>query len=155
MAQIIGYGLRLINFIILARLLGVVQYGVVVGAFALVNLVSPYCQFGTGTLLLRYVSADRKRFPVFWGNVLLVTSAASVLVIFALTLLAPRLIDSASAAVVLLTGIAVCLCEQITNGAAQVFQAFQEIRLTGFFQSTDVHRSHSDSRCHVGHRSPR
>ena len=141
-AQGLGYGLRLIYFIVLARLLGVVQYGVIVGAFALVNLVSPYCQLGMGTLLLRYVSADRSRFPFFWGNVLLVTFATSGLIIVLLSLIAPRILDPASAAVIVATGVAMCLCEQLTVSATQVFQAFQEMRMMAVLnQLTSVLRT--------------
>jgi O-antigen/teichoic acid export membrane protein len=140
--QGLGFGVRLVYFVVLARLLGVVQYGVIVGAFALVNLVSPYCQLGMGTLLLRYVSADRNQFPSFWGNVLVVTLTTSGLVVVALGVIAPHVLDRGSAAVIVLTGVAMCLCEQLNVSATQVFQAFQDMRTTAILnQLTSVLRT--------------
>jgi len=51
--QCSGYGLKVVYFIAIARLLGVVQYGVVVGAFALVNIVAQFG--GVGPVLIGFV----------------------------------------------------------------------------------------------------
>jgi O-antigen/teichoic acid export membrane protein len=141
-AQSLGYGLRLVYFVVLARLLGVAQYGVIVGAFALVNLASPYCQLGMGTLLLRYVSADHSRFPQFWGNVLVVTLTISGFVVIFLHAISPHVLDPASATVVVLTGLSMCLCEQLAVSATQVFQAFQEMQMAAVLnQLTSIFRT--------------
>ena len=66
--QVLGFALRAVYFIIIARLLGVVQYGIVVGAFAFVNIVAQYSRAGSGMVLLRYVSANHQRFAVYWGQ---------------------------------------------------------------------------------------
>src|ERR1700748_1229736 len=72
-----GQGLSVVvqagYFFVLARLLGNLQYGVVVGSIALVLMFSQYSNFGSGLIFLRYVSLDRKDFPVYWGNILLTT----------------------------------------------------------------------------------
>src|SRR6516165_6749853 len=60
-------------FILIARLLGAYEYGLYAGAFALAAIVGEYSTMGSGTLFLRYVSADPKRFSQYWGNLLLVT----------------------------------------------------------------------------------
>ena len=113
--QGIGYSTRVIYFILIARLLGVLQYGIVVGAYALVNMVAGSGGVGTGLVFLRYVSADRSEFAVYWGNILLVTVSMSCLLIALLNfLIAPHVIDPASAAIVLLMAIAACFCEQLT-----------------------------------------
>src|SRR5258708_29324707 len=82
--QGVGYALRAGYFVLMARLLGVVQYGIVVGAFALVNLAANYSRLGSGTVMLRYVSADTKRFAVYLGHVLLVLMISVSLVVFLL-----------------------------------------------------------------------
>jgi O-antigen/teichoic acid export membrane protein len=128
LGQGLGYALRLAYFIVVARLLGVVNYGVVVGAFALVNLVSPYSSLGAGRVLIRYVSANHKLFSQFWANLLVVTVATSGVVMLVLHLVAPHVLDAASAAVVVTSAVAVCFCEQLTTGTTQVFQAFQDMR---------------------------
>lgn len=128
LGQGLGIGLRGVYFVVIARLLGVVQYGIVVGAFALVNLVAEHSRVGTGTVLLRYVAPDHKRFAAYWGSVLVVTSLASSAIIVALRLLAPHVLDPASASIVGLTAAGSCLFEQLTISSTQAFQAFQEMR---------------------------
>jgi len=109
--QGLGYGLRLAYFIVIARLLGVLQYGIVVGAFALVNLVAEYSRFGTGTVLLRYVSPDHSRFAVYWGNILAVTATMSGLLILILHLIAPHIVSPTTAGIVFIMAIGSCFFE--------------------------------------------
>src|SRR3984957_16482718 len=63
-----------VYFVVLARLLGSAQYGILAAAFALVSLVSQYSTMGSGLLFLRYVSPDHSRFREYWGNILLSTA---------------------------------------------------------------------------------
>jgi hypothetical protein len=98
-----GYLLRAAYLVLIARLLGVLQYGVIVGAIALVNNS---------------------------GNILLVTASMSSLLIFALHLVAGHLIAPASAAVIVPAAIASRLCEQLTIGAGQVSQTFGQMHVT-------------------------
>ncbi len=142
LGQGLGYGLRMAYFIVIARLLGVLQYGIVVGAFALVNLVAEYSRFGTGTVLLRYVSPDHSRFAAYWGNILAVTLTMSGVLIVALHLLAPHIVSPATAGIVFITAIGSCLFEQITISATQAFQAFQDMRTAALFnQMTSLLRT--------------
>ena len=127
-----AYALRVVYFIMIARLLGPLQYGIVVGAFAFVNLAANYSRLGTGMVLLRYVSADHRNFAVYWGNVLLVTFAVSGVLVVLLRLAAPFAIGPPGTQIVLMTAIAICLFEQVTISATQVFQAFQQMRVTAF-----------------------
>jgi O-antigen/teichoic acid export membrane protein len=125
-----GYLLRAVYFVLIARLLGVLQYGVIVGAVALVNMVVNYGRLGSSVVFLRHVSADRTRFALYWGHILLVTLSMSSLLILALHFAAGRLIAPASAAVIVPTAVASCLFEQVTIGAGQVFQTFEKMATT-------------------------
>lgn len=125
-----GYVLRVLYFILIARALGISQYGIVAAAFALVNLVAQYSRLGSGMVLLRYVSADHSRFSVYWGNVLLTTCALSALITVGVRFLAPHILDPGSAALVVFTSIGSCMFEQLTISSTQVFQAFQHMRFT-------------------------
>jgi len=125
--QGMGYLLRAIYFVLIARLLGVLQYGVVVGAIALVNMVVNYGRLGSSMVFLRHVSADRSRFAIYWGHILLVTISVSSLLILGLHFAAGHLIAPASAAVIVPTAIGSCLFEQVTIGAGQVFQTFERM----------------------------
>jgi O-antigen/teichoic acid export membrane protein len=126
----LGYVLVGIYFVILARLLGAVQYGVFVGAFAFVDLAARYSTLGTGTIFLRYVSIDRNRFALYWGNLLLVATAGGLIVTTVVHLAGRHLLNPASAALVMLAALANCFGTQITIAAAQVFQAVEQMRIT-------------------------
>jgi len=128
--QCMGYVLQAGYFVILARLLGVVQYGIFAGAFAFVNLVARYSTLGTGTLFLRYVSTDRGKFAVFFGNILLVTAVFGTISVVVLHIAGYHLLNPASAAIVILAAISNCLGTQFGTCAAQMFQAVEQMRIT-------------------------
>jgi O-antigen/teichoic acid export membrane protein len=130
LGQGMGYLLRAIYFVLIARLLGVLQYGVVVGAVALVNMVTNYSRLGSSVVFIRHVSADRTQFAVYWGNILMVTLSMSSFLILVLHFAARHLIAPASAALIVPTAIASCLCEQLTVGVGQVFQTFEKMNIT-------------------------
>jgi O-antigen/teichoic acid export membrane protein len=117
-------------FAVLGRLLGSTEYGVYVGAFALVSILSAFSSMGSGTLLLRYVSINRSRFGVYWGNLLLTTTCFGGVIIGVAHLCAPRILNPRSASLVLFAGIAGCFCGEITRNAAIVFQAYEEMQIT-------------------------
>ncbi len=125
-----GLVLQAIYFIVLARLLGVVQYGVFAGAFAFTSLVAQYSALGTGTVLLRYVSGERGKFAIYWGNLLLVTLGVGSLLVVILHFVAPHALNPASAALVLVAGIANCVCAQLTVETGRVFQTFEKMQIT-------------------------
>lgn len=127
-----GVILQATYFVVLARLLGPREYGVFIGAFAFTGMVASYSTLGTGTLFLRYVSLDRKEFAVYWGNLLCVTTLIGALLTCFLHLLAPRILNPASATLVLLAAIANCFCAQLTSETARVFQAFERMQITAF-----------------------
>jgi O-antigen/teichoic acid export membrane protein len=125
-----GYLLQAAYFVILARLLGTLEYGIFAGAFAFTSLVSQYSTLGTGTVLLRYVAGNRKFFAVYWGNILAVTAALGTALTIALHFIGRHMLNPSSAALVLLAAIANCLCAQLTTETARVFQAFEKMRIT-------------------------
>ncbi|MFZ0804897.1 MAG: oligosaccharide flippase family protein [Candidatus Sulfotelmatobacter sp.] len=62
-------------FVLLARLLGVSDYGVFAGAFALVSTLTPYSALGAAMLFMRYLALDPLLSPKYWGNALITTAA--------------------------------------------------------------------------------
>src|SRR5271156_2400354 len=82
-----GFLLQSVYFVLIARLLGPSEYGLYAGAFALTSILGQFSAIGSGTLFLRYVTADRKQFSVYWGNILVTTTVASVLIVAGLSLL--------------------------------------------------------------------
>lgn len=128
--QGLGLLLQAVYFVLLARLLGTLQYGIYAGAFALASMPSAYSTLGTGTLLIRYVSSNRKLFAFYWGNVLLATSLMSLVVVGVLYVIAKHVLDPVSASIVVLCAVANCFCSQIATCAGQVFQTFEKLRVT-------------------------
>jgi O-antigen/teichoic acid export membrane protein len=137
--MMIGQGgnllLQAVYFALLGRLLGSVQYGVFVGAFALTSLLATFSAMGSGTLLIRYVSTEHGRFAAYWGNVLITTTTVSAALIAGSTLIAPHVLNPASASLVLLAGIANCFCSEVTRNAAAVFQTFEKMKITAALNS--------------------
>ena len=128
--QGVGFLSQSVYFILLARLLGSTQYGIYAGTFALVSLASQYSALGSGTVFLRYVSADPNKFAPYWGNILLSVCTLGLLVSALLHVTAHYVLNPASAAIVFPAALSLCFCTQIGFTAGQVFQAFEQLRIT-------------------------
>ena len=129
-----GQGLSVIcqgvYFVLLARLLGATEYGVYVGAFALVSILSQYSALGSHSVFLRYVSAKPSLFPEYWGNVLLTTGCLGLTFAGMLAVVAPLVSHSYPAAFLLCLAVSDSLFAQISVAAGRVFQAFERMRTT-------------------------
>ena len=92
----LGQGLRLIiqagYFIIIARSLGVQQYGAFAAVTAMVAIFSPFVGLGSGSLMIKNVARNRELLEEYFGNGVLMTlitgltGVAIVIVICRLTL---------------------------------------------------------------------
>jgi O-antigen/teichoic acid export membrane protein len=128
-----GNGIRLFlqaaYFIIIARALGVAQYGAFVGAVALMALVTPFSSWGTGFILIKNVVRDRQRFTHYWGAAFCLTITAGI-VLVVLVMAASRLIWSKSLplTVLVLVGISDIIFVRILELAAQAFTAIELLR---------------------------
>jgi O-antigen/teichoic acid export membrane protein len=132
--MLLGQGLNLLlqaaYFILLAHLLGVREYGIFAGAFAFVSVAAPYSALGSGLVFLRYVSTDARNHSAYWGNVLLATALVGSFLTLVLRIIAPHLLNAESAAVILLVAAGECICRQLAICIGQMFQAFEELRMT-------------------------
>jgi O-antigen/teichoic acid export membrane protein len=117
-------------FIVLARLLGTTQYGLLAGAVALVAVVSQYSTLGSGLLFLRYVSPDHSRFRIYWGNVLMSVLLLGTLIVVVLRLSGRWLVGAASVPLIFPIAIGDCLFQQLTICAGQVFQTFEKMKFS-------------------------
>ena len=131
---LLGQGLSLIfqavYFILLARLLGSTEYGIYVGALALVSIVSQYSPLGSSVVFLRYVSPEPKNFALYWGNVLFTTFTLGSVLVALLAWIGPHLAHSYSSEMLLCLAAGECLGAQLTLSASRVFQAFERMRVT-------------------------
>ena len=126
--QGLSFVVQAVYFIVLARLLGTTQYGLLAGAIALVGIVSQYSSLGSGLLFLRYVSADPTRFRLYWGNVLMSLLLLSSLLIVGLRLSGRWLVGASSVPLLLPIAISDCMFQQLSSCAAQVFQTFEKMK---------------------------
>lgn len=124
-----------VYFIVVARLLGSLQYGILVGAAASVAVLSQYGSFGSGLLFLRYVSPDPRLFREYWGNILLSCLSLGTLLVVLLRLIAPMFLHNIDPKVILLLAIGDCICGQLATATSQVFQAFEKMRYTALLNT--------------------
>ena len=117
-------------FVLLARLLGVREYGIFAGAFAFVGIAMPYSTLGSGLLFVRYVGSQPNSFAVYWGNIILSTAIAGTALTALLYVVAPHLLNPASAAIVVPVGIGNCIFGQMVASMGFVFQTFERLRMT-------------------------
>jgi O-antigen/teichoic acid export membrane protein len=130
LGQGLGFISQALYFVLLARLLGTSQYGIYAGTFAFVSLVAQYSLMGADTVLLRYVSPDKSKFPVYWGNALISVCSLSLLLAFILHLLGSHILNADSASIVFPAALSICFCTQVAFAAGRVFQAFEQLRVT-------------------------
>jgi len=117
-------------FLLLTRLLGSTEYGIYVGAVALVAILSQYTALGSHSVLLRYVSANPKLFPEYWGNVLVTTLCLGGTVTLLIAWGAALVSRSYAPTFLLFIAIGDCLFAQVTIAAGRVFQAFERMHAT-------------------------
>jgi O-antigen/teichoic acid export membrane protein len=135
LGQGVNFAVQACYFILLARLLGADQYGILVGATAAVALLSQYSLLGSGVVMLRQVSRHQSEFPQYWGNVLMTTLTFGFFVIVALAHFGKWMVGPASASVIVLVALGECTCARIAEGAGQAFQAFEQLKLTAVLTS--------------------
>jgi O-antigen/teichoic acid export membrane protein len=130
--QGLSFVAQALYFIVLARLLGTRQYGLLAGAAALVAVVSQYSTLGSGLLFLRYVSPDHGRFRIYWGNIIMSVFLLGLLLSAAITLCGRWLVGAESVPLLLPVAIADCLFGQLNSCAGQVFQTFEKMKYSAF-----------------------
>jgi len=128
--------LRALSFLFLARLLGVTEYGIFAGAFALVSTIAPYSDLGFGMLFMRYVSKDGASAKSCWGNSLLITGVTTVIITVLAVLSGPFLTGAQSRMIFVALTLGNCLFLQITIIASKAFQIYEKMRMTALLRLT-------------------
>ena len=128
--QGLSFVVQAFYFIILARMLGTREYGLLAGAVALVNIVGQYSGLGSGLIFMRYVSADHTRFRLYWGNILMSVFLPGSLIVIALRLSGRWVTGPASVPLLFPVAISDCLFQQLASCAGQVFQTFEKMKFS-------------------------
>jgi O-antigen/teichoic acid export membrane protein len=135
--MLVGNGFKLLiqalYFTVIARSLGVQNYGAFVGVVGLVGILLPFATMGSGYLLIKNVARDERQFRENWGNALL-TTLLSASVLFAIVTLVSRFLLPASIPVklVMMVASADLFGTSIESICGQAFIAFERMRWTAW-----------------------
>ncbi|MFZ0233495.1 MAG: oligosaccharide flippase family protein [Candidatus Acidiferrales bacterium] len=130
-----GQGLRLViqalYFVIIARSLGASGYGAFIGVVALVGMLYPFGDLGSGPLLVKNVSRDQSLFPAYWGTAIITTAvSSSVLFLAVLALSRFALPATIPVRLVLLVSGSDLIGLNFIAACWQAFQAFDRLNWT-------------------------
>lgn len=116
---------------LIARTLGVDNYGAFVAALALVGIIAPFATVGSGNLLIKYVALDREQFAIRWGNALLLTFLSSSLLLVLLGVGAWIVLPaSLPLSTVLFIGAADIIWYRLVDVSGQAFQSVERLDWT-------------------------
>ena len=131
---LVGKGMRLVlqaaYFVIIARTLGVANYGAFVGTTALVAIVSPFVGVGIETLLLKNVAKDRHLLREYWGNALWMVLVTGIGLMGLLAIVGPIALPSISPLLIGLVAVSDLIFGSITNIAIRAFQAVDRLNIS-------------------------
>jgi O-antigen/teichoic acid export membrane protein len=133
--MLLGQGLKLViqalYFTVIARSLGVQNYGAFVGVVGLVGIMSPFGTLGSGHLLVKNVARDGLQFKKNYGLALLTTLSSSS-ILFGLVLLVSNFLLPATIPIrlVMLVAASDLFGMSITAICGQAFLAFERLEWT-------------------------
>ncbi len=134
--QLFSLAVQATYFAVLARLLGLHEYGILAGVAATVSLASQFSSLGSGFVFLRYVSADYSLYRAYFGNLLLTCLLGGMTIVLVLYSVSRHLLAGVNPTTVLFLGIGECVFAQLTLSTSRVFQAFERMRFTALLSLT-------------------
>jgi O-antigen/teichoic acid export membrane protein len=156
-SNVLALTLQTLQFVLLARLLGVEEFARVAAANALITIAIPLAGLGYGNVLLMRVSTDRTGLRAYMGNAQLAIAGLGVCLVLAVTLLA-RLIYGGASNIMLVAVMATSELILVRSIVAlgQGYQAIDRVEVTsglnigialcrvaaiGFLMMADVHEA--------------
>lgn len=133
--MLVGQGFKLLiqalYFTIIARSLGAQNYGAFVGVVGLVGILLPFATLGSGFLLIKNVSRDKRQFRENFGSALL-TTILSAAFSFAVVVGISHFLFPAAIPMKLIMVVATSdlFCTSIAGVCGQAFLAFERMKWT-------------------------
>jgi O-antigen/teichoic acid export membrane protein len=132
---LLGKGLRVVlqaaYFVIIARTLGVKNYGIFVSMTALVGIAAPFVGLGIDILLLKNVAKNRELFREYWGNTLWMILMTGVGLMGLLVIVTPTILPrSISPLLMILVATSDLIFVSISNAAGRAFQAVDRLNIS-------------------------
>lgn len=78
LGQGIRLGIQVLYFVLIARSLGLENYGAFIGVTAFTAIIAPFAGWGSSQLLIKNVARDTSCYPTQWGNGLLATTGSGI-----------------------------------------------------------------------------
>jgi O-antigen/teichoic acid export membrane protein len=123
--------LQALYFVIIARVLGPERFGNLSGLLAYLNILTPFAGWGTGNLIVMYVSRNPEVFRKYWGNALItILVSGGFLVIVSLIISNWLFSIQDYLFFTLLFSITHLLIIPSVDAAGHVFQAFEKLNTT-------------------------
>lgn len=123
--------LQTLQFVLLARWLGVASFGQVAAANALIAIAIPLAGLGYGNLLLLRVSRDRAAARAEWGNALIAVIGMGILLACAAALIAWGVFSGPSAIVLIATmAVSELVFVRSVTLLGQLYQALDRVEVT-------------------------
>jgi O-antigen/teichoic acid export membrane protein len=134
----LGQGLRLLiqagYFVIIARSLGVQEYGAFAAVTAMVAIFSPFVGLGCGNLIIKNVSRNKELLDECFGNGMLMTLATGLLGIGAVISICRWVLPaSIPVLVILMVALADLVCYRMIILVASAFQSVERLDKTAQF----------------------
>jgi O-antigen/teichoic acid export membrane protein len=134
-----GEGARVViqalYFIVIARQLGSMGYGIFASVLAIVAILGPFATWGWGDLLIKHVSRDRTVFQAYWGQTLYVALISGG-VLCVVALVATWLIFGSAIprALALCVAVSDLICFRIVTLCGNAYQAHERLGRTAGLQ---------------------
>ena len=128
--------LQTLQFVLLARLLGVHEFGRVAAVNALITIAIPLAGLGYGNVLLMRVSTDRTRLRFDLGNSQLAIAVIGSLLVVAVTLVARGVYGGgAQIALILIMAVSELVLVRSVVVLGQLFQALDRVEITSLLNT--------------------
>ena len=132
MAMTVAMGLRSLAqalvFLIVARVLGVADYGAYAAVLALSSAFACFSGWGTQILMVRDVSRDHNRFGDAWGRTLTASLVSSPILLVVYMVVARALLPaSISLSVILFVGLADLIFAPVSLSAVTAYQGHERL----------------------------
>ena len=121
--QVSSIVLQTIYFILISRMLGSYEYGLFIGVYSLVAVLSPYSTLGFGMIMLRDSSRDPSRLGRTWGMSLTVLVGGTIAVMTIAAVSSRFLFHKNLVVIVLCIAFSDAFCSRAIELAGQAFQA--------------------------------
>jgi O-antigen/teichoic acid export membrane protein len=133
--MLLGQGFKLLiqalYFTVIARSLGVQNYGAFVGVVGFVGILLPFATMGSGFLLIKNVSRDKHQFRENWGRALLTTFLSAAFLLGVVVVISHFLLPAKiPMKLIIMVAASDLFGTSIVGICAQAFIAFERMKWT-------------------------